>query len=599
VTGLAVRRFGPRRHGGSGPAIRPSAAAPTVARGAADRQGLTSQVARTFQHSGGDAAQTDGLKAPGDQGGSMKHMDRRAFLRTAAATSGAALAADAVLTQPAVAASAKSVKSGGGGHVRAAVRAVDALVPRLMRRTGVPGVAVGIVQGDEVLYAKGFGVRTVGQPGQVTPQTVFQLASVSKAVGSTVIARQVSDRVVSWTDPVAPRFPAFVLADPYVTEHATIADLYAHRSGLPDHAGDMLEDLGFTREQIFERLRYYPLEPFRASWAYTNYALTAAAESVAAASRLSWADLSERALYGPLGMRSTSSRFADFLKATNRASTHVRENGRWAAKYLLDTDPASPAAGVSSNVADMTRWLRLQLGGGKFNGRRLISEQALLPTRSPISPIGPPPSLTARSTFYGLGLFVYYDDHARLHVEHAGQFQGLSTLVSLTPDLNLGVVILTNARPVGLSEAVAATLFDVAATGRVSTNWFDQVYAPGYAGSLNSSELEGKKRPSHPAPALPASAYAGTYASQLYGPAVVASGPNGLTLSLGPKPLAYPLTHWDGNRFSYMPTGESALGIAAVTFRPGASGTIDSVNVENLNGSTEITSELGTFTRTG
>jgi CubicO group peptidase (beta-lactamase class C family) len=526
----------------------------------------------------------------------MKHMDRRAFLRSAAATSGAALAADAVLTPPAVAASAKP---GGQRHVRAAVRAVDELVPRLMRRTGVPGVAVGIVQGDEVLYAKGFGVRTVGKPGKVTPQTVFQLASVSKAIGATVIARQVTAKVVSWTDAVAPPFPAFVLADPYVTEHATIADLYSHRSGLPDHAGDILEDLGYTREQIFERLRDYPLEPFRASWAYTNYALTAAAESVAAASQLSWADLSERALYAPLGMRSTSSRFADFLKAANRASTHVRENGRWAAKYLLDTDPASPAAGVSSNVADMTRWLRLQLGGGTLGGRRLISEEALLPTRSPIAPIAAPPSLTARSTFYGLGLFVTYDDHARLHIEHAGQFQGLSTLVSLTPALNLGLVILTNARPVGLSEAVAATFLDVAATGRTSTDWFDKVYAPGYAGSLNSSELEGKKRPARPAPALPASAYAGTYTSDLYGPAVVADGPGGLTLALGPKPLVHPLDHWNGNVFSYMPTGESALGIAAVTFRPDITGAIVSVNVENLNGATPITADLGTFTRAG
>lgn len=525
-----------------------------------------------------------------------QNMDRRSFLRTAAATSGVAFAADTVLTQPAVAAAKKSAR---GLHVRGAVRAVDELVPRLMRKTGVPGVAVGIVQGDEVLYAKGFGVRTLGKSARVTPQTVFQLASVSKVIGSTVIAKQVSDKVVSWTDPVSPRFPAFVLADPYVTAHATISDLYAHRSGLPDHAGDKLEDLGFTREQIFERLRYIPLEPFRASWAYTNYALTAAAESVAAAAGLSWEDLSEKALYAPLGMRSTSSRFADFLKASNRASTHVRENGRWAAKYLLDTDPATPAAGVSSSVADMTKWLRLQLGGGTFDGRRLISEQALLPTRSPIVPVAPPSSLTARSSFYGLGLFVSYDATARLHIEHAGQFQGLSTLVSLTPDTNLGIVILTNARPVGLSEAVAATFFDIAETGKASTNWFDQVYAPGYAGSLNPSELEGQKRPSNPSPALADSAYVGTYTSDLYGPAIVANGPNGLTLSLGPKPLVYRLDHWNANVFSYLPTGESALGIAAVTFRTGAGGTIDAVNVEDLNGESDITSELGTFTRAG
>jgi len=521
-------------------------------------------------------------------------IDRRSFLRTAAVTSTAALGAELALGRAAEAAAVPAK----GLHVRAAVHAVDTLVPRLMRKTGVPGVAVGIVQGDKVLYAKGFGVRTIGKAAKVTPQTVFQLASVSKPVGATVIATQVSDKVVAWEDVVSKRFPAFALADPYVTEHATIIDLYAHRAGLPDHGGDTLEDLGFTPAEIFQRLRYIPLEPFRASFAYTNYALTAAAESVAAAAGMSWEDLSRKALYEPLGMRSTSSRHADFLRASNRAATHVRENGRWEAKYILETDPVSPAAGVSSNVADMTKWLSLQLGGGRFAGKRLISEDALLPMRMPQNVVAPPPSLTARTTFYGLGLFVVYDDTARLHLEHAGMFQGLSTLVSFTPDTNLGVVILTNARPVGLCEAVAATFFDVAETGKVSTDWFTKVYAPTYAGSLNPSALEGKKPPADPAAAQPDSAYVGTYQSEVFGPAVVAATSAGkLTLALGPKPLVYPLTHWDGDTFSYLPTGESALGIAAVTFSPGPSGEIATMDVENLNGSTKAAAKLGTFTK--
>ncbi|MEQ9126551.1 MAG: serine hydrolase domain-containing protein, partial [Alphaproteobacteria bacterium] len=166
------------------------------------------------------------------------------------------------------------------GRIDAALGRLDDLVAAILDRSKVPGLAVAVVRDGRTVYAKGFGVRRVGAPETVDSETVFQIASLSKAVGATVVAAQVTAGQVAWDMPVTTALPWFALADPWVTRHVTVGDLYAHRSGLPDHAGDDLEDLGFGRQAILERLRLLPLAPFRASYAYTNFGLTAAAEAV-------------------------------------------------------------------------------------------------------------------------------------------------------------------------------------------------------------------------------------------------------------------------------------------------------------------------------
>ena len=159
-----------------------------------------------------------------------------------------------------------------------AIAKVGGLVSDLMKNTGIPGLAVAIVRGGTTVYAKGFGVRDAskgdGQGNKVDADTVFQLASVSKSVGATVVAHEVTDNVIGWDTSVVSKLPWFALSDPYVTSHVTIADLYSHRSGLPDHAGDKLEDLGYGRTQTLERLKYLPLAPFRISHAYMAHWLT-------------------------------------------------------------------------------------------------------------------------------------------------------------------------------------------------------------------------------------------------------------------------------------------------------------------------------------
>ena len=163
-----------------------------------------------------------------------------------------------------------------------AVAKLDGIADDLMKKSGIPGMAVAVVHGGKTVYAKGFGVKDVRQTGdKVDPDTVFQLASVSKPVSATVVAHQVGVNAIGWDTPIVSKLPWFALSDPVVTPMVSVGDMFSHRSGLPDHAGDMLEDLGYDRRYVLERLRQLPLEPFRISYAYTNFGLTAGAEAVA------------------------------------------------------------------------------------------------------------------------------------------------------------------------------------------------------------------------------------------------------------------------------------------------------------------------------
>ncbi|WP_344576805.1 serine hydrolase [Nonomuraea roseoviolacea] len=483
--------------------------------------------------------------------------------------------------------------------VDAAVSRLDGIARDVMRRTGVPGMAVTVVHRDRVIYLKGFGVRRAGSPGAVGPDTVFQLASVSKPLATTVVARAVGQpgagpRAVGWDDPVVRHDPGFALKDPWVTRHVTPADLFSHRSGLPDHAGDLLEDLGYGRRYILEHLRDEPLGPFRVQYAYTNFGFTEAALAVARARGLSWEELSRTLLYEPLGMRSTSSSFAAYARAPDRAALHVRVDGRWEARHVRDPQAQSPAGGASSTARDLGSWLRLQLAGGVYAGRRLIERSALDRTYLPHVLSAPPTAPYGRPGFYGLGWNVTYDDLGRLQLGHSGGFAlGAATNVTMLPSEGLGIVVLTNGEPVGAAEAVALTFLDVARHGRPTVDWLR------LAGAAFASMERGERPatdygrpPADAAPARPARAYTGVYANGYYGPLTVTEERAGLVMRLGPKPLRLPLRHYAGDTFAYLTPGENSVGLDGARFTVGADGRAAKVTLPALDHT-----GLGTFTR--
>ena len=461
-------------------------------------------------------------------------------------------------------------------QVQQAVDQLDALAADLMQRTGIPGMAVAVVQGDRVIYAKGFGVRAVGSSQPVDADTVFQLASVSKPVGATVVAQQVGAGRIQWDTPMRRQLPWFSLSDAYVSQYLTIADLYAHRSGLPDHAGDALEELGYGRDDILRRMVQLPLASFRTSYFYTNYGMTGAATAVAAAAGTDWATLSEQALYKPLGMNSTSSRFADFRARPNRAFGHVKQSGvfvvgpengsasgqQWAA---YDTDSQAPSGGVSSSANDMARWMAFVIGVASGTGggpaSTLVPRTALLPALTPKATIYEAKAPRETSLYYGYGFTIDTSAAGRTILSHNGAFAwGASTNFAVMPSAGVGIVVLTNAWPTGAAEALVAHFNEVVQFGAPTRDWY-AAYAPSFAAAFKpQGALAGLPRPAQPVPPRQLDAYAGGYRNNYLGEAQVARGAQGgLELRIGARAQqVYALQHWDGDVFTFVPLNDSA-----------------------------------------
>lgn len=479
------------------------------------------------------------------------------------------------------------------GRVDAAVAEIDELAKNLMDDSRIPGMAVAVVHDGKTVYARGFGVRDTqredGPDNAVNADTVFQLASVSKSVGATVVAQQVGAGTIAWNTPVVTQLPWFALSDPYVTDHVTIADLYAHRSGLPDHAGDRLEDLGYNRRDVLERLKQLPLAPFRSNYDYTNFGVTAAAEAVAAAAGVPWEQLSADALYRPLGMTATSSRYADFTGRPNRAATHVKVGDGYQPRYHRDPDAQSPAGGVSSSVNDMARWLAMVLADGSFDGTQIIAPEALLQAITPQVISIPAGVGTERPGFYGEGFNVSITASGRTQYGHSGAFLlGAATAFSALPSQGVGMVVLTNASPVGVPEALIAEFLDLVQFGEIRQDWaglYRQALAPM---SRPEGSLVGTEPPARPVPARSLRDYVGQYTNPYWGAAAITEDRGALELTLGPQHQRFRLTHFDGDTFTFALQGENAADgtISKAVFAQ------DTVTLEYFDND-----ELGRFTR--
>ncbi len=471
-------------------------------------------------------------------------------------------------------------------QVTRAVQELEKLVQQKIQEDAVPGLAIAVVFQDKVVFAKGFGVRDVNTKQPVDADTVFQLASLSKPIGSTVVAELVGEGKITWDSKLSVLDPAFAMFDPWVTREITVRDMYAHRSSLPAHAGDLLEDLGFTRAEILHRLRYqHPGSSFRSHYAYTNFGMTEAGIAAAKAYGLEWENAAKQKLYNPLAMNSTSSRYADFVARRNKALGHVLVDGKWMQKFKRDPDAQSPTGGVSSSVNDVAKWIRLQLADGKFDGKQVVDKDALAETHHPHMLTGFNP-FTQLPTFYGLGWNVSYDPEGRLRLNHSGAFDlGAATYVGLVPGEQLGIVVLTNAAPIGLAEAIGTTFLDIALYGKPAQDWFGlfkQLYSdPAAIGTVLGFDYS--KPPTSPAPALKNDAYVGKYANDYFGDISIIENDGGLAIVQGPKNKTFPMKHYDRDTFTYETEGENAVGRSGITFTIGPDGKAAQVVVENLN----------------
>jgi CubicO group peptidase (beta-lactamase class C family) len=343
---------------------------------------------------------------------------------------------------------------------------VDALLKGALQAWQVPGVAVAIVHKGEVIYLKGHGVKQLGQPDAITPETLFPIASCSKAFTTTVMAMLIDDGQLAWDDHVHKHVPTFHLSDPLIDAEVTLRDLLCHRTGVRSH--DLLwYNSPFSQEERIRRLAHLPVDqPFRASFHYQSSMFTVAGHAVSSASGSAWADLIRKRLLVPLDMKAVVLTTTDAQKTNDHASPHRRnKNGDVEVIDWYPMTQPEPAGSVHANARDLAKWLKFHLGDGTWNGKRLVSTKNLRETHSPqiVIPFkGVVKEQNPESTqmSYGLG-WVVQDYRGRRMLDHGGMIDGFRTHVALLPDEGIGVVLLNNLDQTAMNLALTNSLLDL------------------------------------------------------------------------------------------------------------------------------------------
>lgn len=470
-----------------------------------------------------------------------------------------------------------------------AIAELPKLATDVLEQSGVPGMAVAVVHNGKTVFAKGYGTREADTDSPADADTVFQIASVSKSLSATGVAAAIadSDGTLSWDTPIHELLPDFRFEDPIVTELATVGDAFSHRTGLATGAGDDLEDLGFDRATILEKLRLQPLSPFRSSYHYSNFGLTVGAEAVAASRGEAWEDLMDELVFSPLEMTSTSARHADFLAHDNRALLHALEGGEFVAKYDRTPDAEAPAGGVSSSVNDLAKWMRLLLSDGTIDGKQVVDPDALAAAMTPQIISGTGPRIAARPGHYGFGFNASPQVSGRMTISHSGAFAlGAGTNFQVIPELDLGIVVLTNGAPVGAAESVSAEFLDLVQYGAVTRDWVTDTagFLAPYTAPIG--DLVGETRPPNPAAPPSLELLAGTYQSDYFGTLTVDVENERLVGRLGPTGnVILEFNEWDGTAFEYSPRSENAPDgsrASAVFAADGSTVVLTSFNAQNL-----------------
>lgn len=448
--------------------------------------------------------------------------------------------------------------------VAAAVAALPQSIEKALKQTGVPGAGVAVVSNGKVVFEKGYGVRDLKTQKPVDENTVFQIASLSKPLSSSIVAKAITeDPGLSWDDPVVKYLPDFALNDPYVSQHGKIADFFSHRTGLPTGSGDDLEDIGFDTDYIMAHMNQVPLASFRDTYQYSNFGLTVGAEAVAASRGQTWAQTAHELLYEPLGMTSTTTVHEQYLASDDRAAMHAR-TGEAKFEQLFDrnADAEAPAGGVASTAGDIAKWMNMVLANGEVNGAEFIDPSVLAKTYSAHSITGGDArNLTSRTSHYGFGTNVGATVAGRVNISHSGAFGwGTATNATMIPDLNLGIVVLTNGAPVGVPEAIVSNFLDLVQFGAETRPWLDLMTGFFAGFSDPAGDLVDQQPPADAAAAGPAGDYVGTYTSPYFGNFVVTEKNGILTGALGPKGgYTFTIDPWNGDTLSFVPTGENAL----------------------------------------
>lgn len=344
---------------------------------------------------------------------------------------------------------------------------IDSLVQKTMNTFEVPGMAVAVLKDGKVLHMKGYGTRSIEKGGKVDENTLFGVASNTKAMTAAALAILIDQGKLEWDTKVTEVIPEFKLYDPYVTREFTVRDLLTHRSGLGLGAGDLMvwpAANTTTTDELIHNLRYLkPVSSFRSKYDYDNLLYIVAGVVVERVSGMDFDTFIAENIFKPLAMESSVVNWNLIEDKTNVIDGHAPTNGKLVTVGLSFTKAADPAAGVYSSVKDMSKWVQMQLNDGKYGQnlqdsifsrkqhREMWTPQTLIRTG--------PGDYNTQFRAYGLG-WNLSDVNGYKEVAHTGGLLGIVSQVTMIPQLDLGIIVLTNQQSGAAFRSVTNTIKD-------------------------------------------------------------------------------------------------------------------------------------------
>ena len=342
---------------------------------------------------------------------------------------------------------------------------IDEVVERTLKTFDVPGIAVAVVKDGKIIHSRGYGVKSIITKEKVNENTLFGIASNSKAFTSAALAVLVDEGKIKWDDKVTKYLPDFKMYNEYVTNEFTIRDLLTHRSGLGLGAGDLMiwpDGSDFKAEDIIQNIQYLkPTSGFRTKYDYDNLLYIIAGEVVHKVSGQTWNEFVETRFFVPLQMKNTGSTWVRVKDTSNVIAPHVPIDGKLKVISRYKNTTFDAAAGIYSSVNDMSNWAIMQLNKGKFGDKQLFSEKqhAEMWTPQTLMPNRTMPPYNSLFKSYGLGWQIT-DVKGKLQVSHTGGLEGIVTQVTLIPELNLGIIVFTNQQSGAAFSAITNTIKD-------------------------------------------------------------------------------------------------------------------------------------------
>jgi CubicO group peptidase (beta-lactamase class C family) len=336
---------------------------------------------------------------------------------------------------------------------------LDEDIQNAMKDFNVPGMAVGIVKNDTIVYQKGFGVKNIKNEGPIDINTIFGLGSTTKTFTSGLAAILVAEGIINWDDKVILYLPEFELYNQYVTTEVTIRDLLSHRVGV-EAANILWLGSKFSREEIIKKTKYLkPEYDFRSKYLYNNIMILTAGYLMGKATGKTWDSLINEKIFKPLEMKSSITSIRDLENFDNIATPHIYEGDRLIPISWGNIDNIGPAGSINSNLVDMLKWVRLHLNGGKLNDVTLWNKKIQKEIQTSFSIISTSTKGSTHFRTYGLGWNIW-DFKGKVTIWHNGMCDGFYSLINILPEEKLGIVILQNVFHPKFAEPLMLRIID-------------------------------------------------------------------------------------------------------------------------------------------